>query len=326
DGVARLQCGLPAQAWGSHDVGRVELRIHHRFGLTTGRGLARQPLPVRVHPQPIELRHLLAPWYVRRLAGVHRSRSAARGIEYADIRAFGPGDSPRDINWRASARANELLVSQRHPDRSTHVILLVDSFADTNMDFPAILGESIEAAMALAESHLSASDRVGLIDLGGVIRWVTPGTGRLHLQRLVDALLATRLYHSEADRAITTVPSQALPSRSFVLALSPLLDTRFVDALHTLRAAGHDVALVELVPAIDDSNPRWDRTPMSAPALRLWRAERDLQRDLLVEHGIAVATREIDDAIERRADQEPWSQTLQLLGAARRRVGPMMRG
>ncbi len=325
NGRTKLVCGLPARAWGSHDVGQVELRIHHRFGLTVGKGLARQTLPVRVHPHPIDLRRLLAPWHVRRLTGAHRSRTAARGIEYADIRAFGPGDSPRDINWRASARANELLVSQRHPDRSTHLILLVDSFADANLDFPAILGESIEAAMALAESHLSASDRVGLIDLGGVIRWVTPGSGRHHLQRLVDALLATRIYHSEADRAITTVPAHALPGRSFVLALSPLLDPRFVDSLYTLRGAGHDVALVELVPTIDDSSPRWERTEASALALRLWRAERDLQRDRLAEHGIAVATREIDDRIDRRARLEPWEQTLHLLSTSRRRLGPLAR-
>lgn len=325
DGTARLSCGLPARAWGSHDVGRVELRVHHRFGLTIGKGLARQPLPVRVHPNPIDLRRLLAPWHVRRLTGAHRSRTAARGIEYADIRAFGPGDSPRDINWRASARANELLVSQRHPDRSTHLILLIDSFADANLDFPAVLGESIEAAMALAESHLSASDRVGLIDLGGVIRWVTPGSGRHHLQRLVDALLATRLYHSEADRAVTIVPAPALPSRSFVLALSPLLDARFVDSLHILRAAGHDVALVELTPTIDDASPRWERTDVSALALRLWRAERDLQRDRLVEHGIAVAVREIDDRVDRRDRLEPWDETLHLLTTSRRRLGPLAR-
>jgi len=325
DGRARLVCGLPARAWGSHDVGRVELRIHHRFGLTVGKGLARQPLPVRVHPHPIDLRRLLAPWHVRRLSGAHRSRTAARGIEYADIRAFGPGDSPRDINWRASARANELLISERHPDRSTHLILLVDSFADAILDFPTILGETIEAAMALAESHLSASDRVGLIDLGGVIRWVTPGSGRHHLQRLVDALLATRLYHSEADRAITTVPAQALPGRSFVLALSPLLDARFVDSLYTLRGAGHDVALVELIPAIDDTSSRWERTEVSALALRLWRAERDRQRDRLAEHGIAVATREIDDRVDRRDRLEPWDQTLHLLTTSRRRLGPLAR-
>lgn len=345
NGRVELRCGLPAMAWGTHDVGQVEIRIHQPFGLIVGRGLARQTLPVRVHPRPIDLRRLLAPWHVRRLTGSHRSRAAARGVEYADIRVFGPGDSPRDINWRASARSNELLVSQRHPDRSTHAILLIDSFVDSSLDFPTILGETIEAAMALAESHLSASDRVGLIDLGGIIRWVTPGSGRHHLQRLVDALLLTQVYPSDAERAITTAPPHALPSRSFVLALSPLLDKRFTDSLHILRAAGHDVALVELEPAIDASSPRWQQTEFSALALRLWRAERDLTRDRLAGHGVAVARRTVgprpiangatdrDRDSERKGnehrvretDAEPWDQTLHLLTTARRRLGPIIR-
>jgi uncharacterized protein (DUF58 family) len=314
---------LPASAWGTHDVGRVEIRVHHPYGLTVGSGVASQPLLVRVHPRPIDLRRLVAPWHVRRLTGAHRSRTAARGVEYADIRPFGPGDSPRDINWRASARSDELLISQRHPDRSTHAILLIDSFVESNLELPAVLGETIEAAMALAESHLSASDRVGLIDLGGVIRWVTPGSGRHHLQRLVDALLSTRLYHSEAERAVTTVPAPALPSRSFILALSPLLDRRFLESLHLLRAAGHDVCLVELAPAVDPTSPRWQRTEVSGLALRLWQAERDLTRDRLVGHGIAVARRQIG-SLDDGEPAEPWDQTLHLLATARRRIGPLV--
>ena len=340
DGTITLTCRQPAVAWGSHDVGRLEIRVHHPFGLTVASGLARQPLPVRVHPRPIDLRQLLAPWHVRRLTGAHRSRAAARGVEYADIRPYGPGDSPRDINWRASARSQELLVSQRHPDRSTHAILLIDSFADSGVDLPAVLGETIEAALALSESHLSVSDRVGLIDLGGIIRWVTPGSGRHHLQRLVDALLATRLYRSEAERSVTTLPARALPPRSFVLALSPLLDRRFVDALTVLRAAGHDVALVELAPVLDATAPRWDRTEVSALALRLWQAERSLTRDTLAEHGIAVAVRPVGiepttasastgldgsprvDGEPGPVGREPWDRTLRHLTTIRRGMGP----
>ncbi len=341
-GRAELRAQLSSVAWGSHDVGRVELRIHHRFGLTVGHGLARQSLPIRVHPHPIDLRRLLTPWHVRRLSGAHRSRAASRGVEYADIRPFGPGDSPRDINWRASARSEELLVSQRHPDRSTHALLLIDSFGDSGYDLPAVLGETIEAALAVAESHLSVSDRVGLIDLGGVIRWVTPGSGRHHLQRLVDALLATRLFHSEADRSVTTIPSRALPPRSFILAISPLVDGRFIDALFALRAAGHDVAAVELSPGIDPTSPRWDRTEAAGLALRLWQAERELTRGRLAEVGVAVARRQLGGPLDPDAvaddaeawggaagdplDQtEPWDVTLGTLAAARRRLGPLLR-
>ncbi len=327
-GRAELRCVRPAPAWGSHDVGRVEVVVHHPYGLTEARGMATRELAVRVHPHPIDLRRLLTPWFVRRLTGAHTSRVAARGIEYADTRKFEPGDSPRDINWRASARSKDLLVSLRHPDRSTHLILLIDSFADSGHDAADVLGDAIEATIALAESHLSVSDRVGLIDYGGVIRWVVPGTGRHQLQRLVDALLATRLYESGADRSVTSIPRQALPPRSFVVALSPMLDSRFVDSLFTLRSAGHDVSAVELPPPFDDphrpggpvgpGSGDWGEDEVSTIALELWRAERQMTRDQLIERGVVVIRR----SATAPAGPEPWDQILHRLTAARRSVHP----
>ena len=285
---ARLTRTLPASVWGTHDLGRVEVEITHPYGLFRDfTGVAR-PRIVRVHPEPTELRELVAPWLVRRVTGTHRSTDVGRGVEYADIRPFTSGDSLRDINWRASARPQDLWVSQRHPDRATDVILLVDSFVESGHDVRTVFGVVIEAAISLAESHLAVSDRVGLVELGGVVRWVHPGTGRLQLQQLTDALLATGLYMSAADRDLRVIPPRALPPRSFVVALSPLLDDRFVDALFVLAGGGHDIAVVEcaatsIVPdreLLDESE---------ALALRIWEAERQITRDRLADHGMAVA-------------------------------------
>jgi uncharacterized protein (DUF58 family) len=216
------------------------------------------------------------------------------------------------------------MVTRRHPDRSTRAVLLVDSFAESGHDVWTMLGQTVEAAVALAESHLSVSDQVGLVELGGIIRWIRPGSGRHHLERLVDALLATRLYQSAADRDIAAVPPRALPPRSFVLALSPLLDERFVDALVALRRGGHDVAVVEFTPPIpsagEPSRPRrvgvrdgyGARGGASALAVRLWRAERALTRDRLIEEGMAVAERDPEQA---------WDLVLDELTRRRRRVG-----
>ncbi len=312
-GQVNLHFSSTAPAWGTHDLGRISVEVHHPFGLTVARGQIRKQQLLRVHPRAVDLRRLVAPIFVRRLSGVHRSRDRGRGVEYSDIRPFSFGDTARDINWRASARSDGLLVTERHPDRSTHVVLLLDSFIESGHQQPAVLAEAIEAAIALAESHLSASDRVGLIELGGIIRWVEPGTGRRQLERLVDALLDTRLYHSEAERPITLVPARVLPPRSFVLALSPLQDRRSFDNLLVLRRAGHDVAVVELPPAVDPASPRWDRTDWSRVALRLWRAEREMNRDRLIGQGIAVVGREPGSA-------EPWDQLLARLSLARRRA------
>ena len=220
-------------------------------------------------------------------AGVGRASvdPVERGVEYADIRPFASGDSLRDINWRASARSEELRVSQRHPDRSTDVILFLDSFVESGHDVRVVFGAAIEAAIALAESHLSLSDRVGLIEFGGLIRWVNPGTGALQLQRLTDALLATGLFANAADKELPLLSRGILPPRSFVVALTPLLDERFIDALYALRARGHDVGVIECDPLAD---PVEDEPDSAAVSRKLWSANRQMLRDQLVGHGAAV--------------------------------------
>jgi uncharacterized protein (DUF58 family) len=176
-------------------------------------------------------------------------------------------------------------VSERHPERATEVVLLLDSFIESGHDVRTVVGLAIEAAVALAESHLARTDRIGLIELGGVVRWVTPGTGQHQLQRLTDSLLATGLHANAAERDLTVVPLAALPPRSFVVALSPLLDPRFVDALFALRSTGHDVVVIDCLPEVEVHSV----SEASLPAERLWRAERAMTRDRLAEHRVAVA-------------------------------------
>lgn len=278
---------LPAQEWGAHDLGRMHIEIQLPYGLFRMRGQTAARAMVRVHPTATQLRQLLTPWMVRRISGTHRSTESARGIEYADIREFGPGDSVRDINWRVSARSTDLWVSQRHPDRATDVVLLVDSFVESGHDVRTIFGLIAESSIALAQSHLSATDRVGLIEFGGLVRWVSPGTGRVQLQRLIDALLATGLYENAAERVLPVLSPRALPPRSFVIAFSPMLDDRFIEAVSTVRARGHDVAVVECV---SDAEQTVDGISQSARlAMRLWQAERSMMRDRFAEQGIAVA-------------------------------------
>jgi len=287
-GPTTIHAALPAAQWGIHDVGRVQIVVTEPHGLFRLEFEAGRPLPVRIHPNPTDLRNLLAPRLVRRVTGAHRSRAVGRGVEYADIRPFSTGDSLRDINWRASARSQELWVSQRHPDQATDVILLLDSFVESGHDVRTVFGLAIEAAMALAESHLAVTDRVGLVELGGVVRWVSPGTGQIQLQRMVDTLLATGLYANVADRDLRGLMTRALPPRSFVVALTPLLDDRFIDALFALGGHGHDVAVIECASAWPkEDGPEAGETRQLAH--RLWHADRQMVRDRLAERGIAVA-------------------------------------
>jgi uncharacterized protein (DUF58 family) len=178
-------------------------------------------------------------------------------------------------------------VSQRHPDQATDVILLLDSFVESGHDVHTVVGLAIEAAVALAESHLAATDRVGLVELGGLVRWVRPDTGQLQLQHLIDALLSTGLYAHVADRNLDAILGRMLPPRSFVVALTPLLDDRFIEALFALAAHGHDVGVIECDVADSEDEEGWSGTLRLAR--RFWEAERQMVRDRLAAHGVAVA-------------------------------------
>lgn len=285
---AEIVIDLEANEWGAHNLGNVAVTVTPSYGGFRWTGAGKDRAMLRVHPTTRELRELLPPRLVRRVSGTHTSRASARGVEYADLREFAAGDSVRDINWRATARSNNLWVSQRHPDRATDVVLLLDSFVESGHDVRSMFGKAIEAAIALAENHLGATDRVGLIEFGGLIRWVNPGTGPVQLHKLTDALLATGLYANAADKELPLLSPRALPPRSFVVALTPLLDQRFIDAIFLAHARGHDVAVIECV--VDPSPGTDDERASASLARRVWDAERALLRDRMAEQGIAVAT------------------------------------
>jgi uncharacterized protein (DUF58 family) len=209
------------------------------------------------------------------------------GVEYADIRDFVPGDRVRSINWRASARRQELMVNERHPERNTDVVLFVDSFADVRDGSRSVLDDAVRAAAALAAKYLEHRDRVGLVGFGGVLRWLHPGMGSTQRYRLVETLLETGVAPTYTWRDVNLIPARILPPAALVLALSPLVDPRFVVALEDLRGRRYDVAVVEVdpVPLV-----RPGRTEVERAAYRLWLLEREVFRWRLERRGIGIAT------------------------------------
>jgi uncharacterized protein (DUF58 family) len=219
-------------------------------------------------------------------SGNEVARVAGDGIEYADLRDFVPGDRVRSINWRASARRSRLVVNERHPERNTDVVLLVDSFVDLALDDRSTLDDAVRAAAMLAERFLARRDRVGLVGFGGAMRWLRPGMGATQRYRLVETLLETRVEATYAVRDVNLVPARILPPKALVVALTPLVDPRFGAAVEDLRARRFDLVVVEIDPA--GLAPRGGGR-VDALAFRLWLLEREVLRTRLERVGVAVA-------------------------------------
>ena len=112
----------------------------------------------------------------------------------------------RQINWRATARRGAPQVNERHPEHSSDVVLLLDTFEEARDQAGGTLDSAVRAAAALARAHLARRDRVGLVDFGGTLHWLEPAFGTTQLYRIIDALLASDIAFSYAWRNVDSIP------------------------------------------------------------------------------------------------------------------------
>ena len=294
DGVAlepgverRLSVPVSAPRWGAYPIDRVVIRARDRFGFFADEASLEQALALRVYPAPAAVRRAINAAETQIFAGDQISRRRGDGIEFADVRPYGAGDQVRRVNWRLSSRRPELYVNEMHPERSTDVVLLVDTFTDiAGFDGRSSLSTALRGANGLASHYLRRRDRVGLISFGGTIRWLVPEMGPAQAYRIVDTLLDAQTVTSVAWKRVDLIPPRALPPKALVVALTPLLDDQVVEGLLDLRGRGFDLAVIELEPEGFIPAPA---SPLTGTARRLWRMRREQLRDRFRRLGVSVA-------------------------------------
>jgi uncharacterized protein (DUF58 family) len=118
-------------------------------------------------------------------AGVSQANAAGARGEYRGLRDYRPGDDPRDVHWRSSARRTVPVVREFERDDAETLWICLD------LRVPA--GARAEAAVETAAT-LAARARDG----GGSFALVTgdvrtgPGAGTAHLERILDLLAGAR--------------------------------------------------------------------------------------------------------------------------------------
>jgi len=286
--------------WGLVQLGRFVVRARDRFGLMANSTTYQIMTPMRIHIHEEAARSLSEPNRFRRLVGSHQSAARGEGCEIADVRPYQPGDRLQSLNWRISARNDEPWITLRHPDRSTTVVLLVDSHESSSPTSKGELRRSIRAALGLARLHVGAQDPVGMMVVDTGFRWVKPGQGRMHMHRLTDVLLelSTRRWASQAF-SIRAIERQ-IPKDAVVLAVSSLSSRRFRSLLTSLRARGQSLSVIEPVTYWPDhtvaKRGRHHFEPYNA-----WRVQslyNQRERALLSQQGIPVIPWEEDQPIE----------------------------
>jgi uncharacterized protein (DUF58 family) len=272
--------------WGGYLLGEVFVRARDPLGFFVRQGWTRARLPLRVYPRSEKLRAIVHPAETQAFAGNERSRAIGEGIEFADTRPFVSGDRLRRINWRLTARLGEPYVNELHQERNTDVVLFLDTFAEARHGNEGTRFQAVRAAAVLADRYLQRRDRVGLISYGGILRWLAPAMGLVQRYRIIESLIETDIIFSYAWKKIAVIPPRVLPPKALVIAITPLLDERAIDALLDLRARHFDLAIIEVSPE-PFATPPLDASGQLA--YRIWQLDREVMRDRFRRLGVPVA-------------------------------------
>jgi uncharacterized protein (DUF58 family) len=316
--TARLRAGerrrwtyaLRCPARGRFTPGTVHVRVGDAAGVRVFEASHAGPGIVTVYPHLAPLRHVPQPLRTQTSVGNYVAAQVGAGLEPGEIRLFVPGDPVRRVNWRASLRLGKLYVTQHHLERNADVVLMLDTLSQVGLPPVASLDMCARAAASLASAYLARKDRVGLIEYGGTFRWVRPAAGRAQLERIMDALAAAEPTFTYVRKDLALVPPRILPPRALVLALSPLLDSRFVDAVADLVARRFDVVLLAVSP-VEVTRAVLRVSPLEDLACRLWAIEHRAQIAALRRRGLAVL---------EWTPAEPLELALAPLARRRRRV------
>jgi uncharacterized protein (DUF58 family) len=259
---------LIPHAWGRRFPGTLTARC--RAGGIWEADIPVHPGPVEVFPHPPPARASLVPAELLLRIGDHAATTAGAGIEFAGIRGYLPGDRLRDLNWSVTSRTGRWHVNQRAALRATDLIIMIDAFSEAGPHGDTSLDVAVRGAAGLATAYLRTGDRVGVVALGGILRWLRPAPGTRQFFRIVEMTFGIR-FASEVNPDLGRVPRTALPPRSLVVMFTPLLDSRTIGAIADLRQRGVSLVVVDV---LRHEPPALRGSPASALAVRLWRLDR----------------------------------------------------
>lgn len=260
----------------------------------------------RVRSVPIHPRR------TRVYAGNIPARTGGAGVEFFGVRNYEPGDSPRQINWRISARqVDQLYSNEFQQERVADVGIVLDGRERSNLfaGGKTLFEHSVLAAGALADAFLSQGNRVGLLIYSRYLQWTFPGYGKLQRERILHALSGAATGASQIFDGLQYLPTRVFPPESQIVLVSPLVEDDY-STLIQLRARGYQVMVVVPDPVA------FERSQLVAPgskfpgadvelASRVVRMERDILLARMQRAGLQIVewnvAQPFDQAIRRAA-------------------------
>lgn len=234
--------------------------------------------------------------------GGQPARLRGAGVEYAESRVYSPGDDPRSVDWRVTARAAVPHVKVWRQERERPVLLVVDQGPSmrfgTRVAFKSVV--AARAAALLAWGASAQGERVGGLVLdGGPPRWCPPRRREAGVLDLLRGLSVAPVAAAPGAGFLARLPGLSggpalpLPATGLLWLISDFADLHAAPGDWLARLAGRGTLVMLMV---------YDPIEANGPPAGHWPVT-DGRRDLLLDLGSPARrerfTARLSDRLER---------------------------
>jgi len=163
----QLEYSLLPTTRGEYLFHDINVFVHAPLQLVKRRYVFPAQQTVKVYPSYVQMRRyqLLAVSNRLQEAGVKRIRKVGHSMEFEHIKEYVRGDDYRTINWKATARKDNLMVNNYTDERSQQIYCLINKGRVMKMPFGGmtLLDHAINASLVLSNVALVKQDKAGII-------------------------------------------------------------------------------------------------------------------------------------------------------------------
>ena len=208
---------------GEYKFGHINIYVKSTLNFISKRYILGNPEIIKTYPSYIQLKKYDLIAFSNNLSdnGLKKIRRIGHTLEFEQIKEYIQGDDIRTINWKATAKRNQLMVNQYQDEKSQPVYSVIDKGRVMKMPFEglSLLDYAINSTLILSNVILKKQDKAGMFTFSKKAENIVVAERRTSQMNLIlESLynIKTDFFESDYSRLYADI-KRTIPHRSLIM-------------------------------------------------------------------------------------------------------------
>lgn len=189
---------------GAYQYGKLNVYVTSILGLVKRRYIFSDKKNIVVYPSFLQLHKYDLHAFTNRLHeyGLKKIRKIGNTMEFEQIRDYIIGDDIRNLNWKATAKRNTLMVNQFQDEKSQTVYSMIDKGRIMMMPFNelSLLDYAINSSLVISNVVLQKNDKAGMFTFSKKVEnRIVADRKKSQMYKILETLYNIRTDYAESD-------------------------------------------------------------------------------------------------------------------------------